>query len=127
MAYHEKSRAITAIAGTAVTRGRFVVIASDLEADHAASAQGYVDGICGMDAEAGEAFPMNVPDGGVSPVEAGAAVTAGALVATDASGRAIAWVDSAGNVAVGKALGAASAAGTLIPVQFAHKRTGAGS
>lgn len=51
---------------------------------------------------------------GTTIVEAGAAITAGATVKADASGRAIAWATSGARLAV--ALQAASAAGQMIEV-----------
>lgn len=128
MVYHESCRALSARAGSAISKARFVVIASDLKADHAGTAQIAVDGVSSTAAAAdGDIFPMIVADGCVVEVEAGAAVTAAADVATDNAGRVIAWVNAAGNVCLGRALGAATAAGEYIPVQFVHKKTGAGS
>src|SRR5512139_2974636 len=51
---------------------------------------------------------------GTSIVEAGAAITAGATLKSDASGRAITWVTSGGKVGI--ALQSASAAGQFIEV-----------
>lgn len=129
MAHHEKVNAVTAIAGTAILADRFVVIASDGQADHAGTAQVSVDGISGnAQPTVGSEFPMVVADGSYATVEAGAAVAVGALVATDNVGRAITFVDAAANVAVGKCVGrAALNAGEKITIHFIHKRTGAGS
>ena len=128
MAHYESARTITVEAGTAIEPYRFLVLASDGQVDHAGTAQVAVDGVSAEEQDTvGRDLPMAVPDGGVVKVEAGAAVTAGAMVATDNQGRAIAWVDAAGNVAVGKAMSAAGQAGDIISVQFVHKQTGAGT
>lgn len=57
---------------------------------------------------------------GVAELEAGAAITRGALLMSDASGRAIAATAAAGtNVrTIGTALASASAAGEIIPVEL---------
>ncbi|RLE25527.1 MAG: hypothetical protein DRJ50_02805, partial [Actinobacteria bacterium] len=115
------------IAGSTVTLYKFVALAADGFIDNAAGAQGDVNGICGEGVTIGDTCPMVVPDGGVAKVMAGAAVSVGDDVACDASGRAIAWVDAAGNVCLGTALGAATVAGEIISIQFYAKKVGAGS
>lgn len=60
----------------------------------------------------GETVPVDVL--GTTVVESGAAITAGATLKSDASGRAIAWVTSGAKVAI--ALQAATAAGQFIEV-----------
>lgn len=128
MAWYDNCRTITGIAGTAVTIYRFVALAADGQMDHVASAQGDVDGIAGeSQATVGRDFPVVLPDGALCKVEAGAAVAVGALVSSDASGRAITHVAAVDNVAVGRAWSAASAAGDIITIQFVHKRTDAGT
>lgn len=128
MAFAISCKAITVQAGTAVTIYRMVAIASDGQADHVAGAQGDVDGVCGeSEATVGQPFAMVVPDGGVAMIEAGAAVALGALIASNASGQAITWVDAAGNVCMGRALEAAAASGDVIAVNFLPKKVGAGS
>lgn len=127
MAYSESARAISAVAGGTVAKGRFVVLASDGQMDHAGTAQIAVDGISAHAAAVNESLTVLIPDGALVQVEAGAAVTRGALVATDNAGRCIAWVDSAGNVSLGRAWTAATDAGDLITIQFVHKKTGGGS
>ena len=57
---------------------------------------------------------MTIVNSGISLVEAGAAVTAGSLVQSDATGRAI--VATTGNAILGQAMETASAAGVLIAV-----------
>lgn len=63
-------------------------------------------------AAAGEQVPVDVL--GSVTVEAGAAISAGATVKSDASGRAITWVTSGGKVGIARE--AASAVGTFIEV-----------
>ena len=53
---------------------------------------------------------------GTAPVEAGAAIAAGATLKSDASGRAITWASSGAKVAI--ALEAAGAAGQVIEVML---------
>ena len=129
MAYTESCRAITVEAGSAVVAHRFLAIAADGQADHAAVAQGDVDGICGETTTVvGTAIPMIVPDGGVAMVEAGAAISRGALVGCQVTtGKAITWVDAAGNKCMGRAMEAAGADGNIIAIQFLPKKVGAGS
>lgn len=55
---------------------------------------------------------------GISWVEAGAAVTLGANVMTDTTGRAIAWTTT--KYCIGRALQVAAAAGVIIPVLILH-------
>lgn len=78
-----------------------------------------VDGIIAEAVEAGDVFPLIVPDGCIAMVEAGAAVTRGAGVMSDAVGRAI--DATSGLFIVGVALDAAAAAGDIIRIQFHHK------
>lgn len=63
-------------------------------------------------AGAGERFPVDVR--GTTTLEAGAAVTVGATLKSDAQGRAITW--AASGAKVGIALEAATAAGQFIEV-----------
>lgn len=63
-------------------------------------------------AVSGDKIPVDVL--GTAVVEAGAAISAGATLKSDASGRAITWATSGAKVAV--ALQAASAAGQMIEV-----------
>lgn len=128
MAWYDNLRTITVEAGSAITIYRFVNIAADGQIDTASSAQGNVDGIAGTsETVVGSAVPVVVPDGGIAKVEAGAATTAGGLAATDAMGRAINYVEAANNIAVGKFVSAASAAGDIVEMQFVHKKTGGGT
>lgn len=98
---------LTLVATGAVTVARFV---TPLGAQAGADANTL--GVARSAAAVGERFPVDVR--GTTVVEAGAAVTLGATLKSDASGRAIAWATSGAKVAV--ALEAATAAGQLIEV-----------
>lgn len=62
------------------------------------------------------ATEADVNTAGVSKVVAGAAVTVGDLIMSDASGRAITYVAGAVNACLGQALETAGGAGTIIAV-----------
>jgi hypothetical protein len=126
MATYQSCKTVSVLAGSAVTIHRFVALAADGKYDHVASAQGRADGVAaeGVAAE-DDVFPMAVPDGAIVKVEAGAAVTRGAQVASDNVGRVIDHVTTAGNYILGTALDAASAAGEVIRVQFSVHQDGA--
>lgn len=108
--------------GSTIRPGRFIVRASDTFYDECGVAQGDADGVSGSKGVLGEAIPMNLLDGQIVKVEAGAAVTHLADVATDNQGRAIAHVSGVGNRILGKALEAAGAAGEWIRVQAFKER-----
>lgn len=84
----------------------------------AAGAQAGADanalGVTRVAAVSGDKIPVDVL--GTVIVEAGAAVSAGASLKSDASGRAITWVTSGAKVGI--ALEAAGAAGQFIEVLF---------
>lgn len=71
-------------------------------------------GVAGYDANSGFKVPIKRGQK-VIPVETGAAITAGALVMSDATGRAIPWVTAAGeaNARCGICLNAPTAAGQV--------------
>ncbi len=71
-------------------------------------------GVARHDAAAGEAVAIDTH--GVVPVTAGAAITLGAAVQSDAEGRAIPATDA--GVALGRAAEAASASGDLIRIHL---------
>jgi hypothetical protein len=64
--------------------------------------------------------PVNVCGGGITKVEAGVAITKGARLTTDASGRAITAAATAAHHVYGYALEAASAAGSIIAMAFSY-------
>ncbi len=122
MAFEQTVRTIDGEAGSAVVPYRFVVLAADGQYDHAAAAQGPVDGVSMEDADAvGKVFPIALQDGAVVKVEAGAAVVVGNEVSTDASGRVIPVGATNGDLKHGRALEAAGAAGEIVSIQFAAK------
>lgn len=120
MATYQAVSTVSRVAGSAISIYRFVAFASgDSKYDHVGSAQARMDGISAEGVAAdGDVFPMVLPNGAIVKVEAGAAVSVGATVASDSSGRAITAVDSAGNWTAGIALTAAAAAGEIIEIQF---------
>lgn len=69
-------------------------------------------GVARVAAVSGDKVPVDVM--GIAIVEAGAAVSAGAAVKSDSSGRAITWATSGAKI--GLALTAAGAAGDMIEV-----------
>jgi hypothetical protein len=101
-------------AGSVVSQHRFVTLASDGQVDHT-GAGAQADGVSQDDGgtAAGRAVGLMLL-GGITKVEAGAAVTRGAEVASDASGRAVAAVT--GDRILGRAWEAASGAGVKITV-----------
>lgn len=90
-----------------ITANRFVTAAGAV-----AGADANTFGAAIAAAAIGEMVPVDVL--GTATVEAGAAVTAGATVKSDATGRAITWVTAGAKV--GLALETASAAGVMIEV-----------
>jgi len=111
-------------AGSAVTRYRFVVRASDGQYDHVGVAQAEMDGIAAesVSTVGGELPIIAMKGGSIAKVEAGAAVALHAVLGSDNVGRAITAVSTAGNWEAGKALDAASAAGEIIRIQLLKQR-----
>ena len=111
-------------AGSAVTIYRFVVRAADGQYDHVGVAQAEMDGVATeSQATVGGSLPIAAMKGGsIVKVEAGAAISINATVASDSSGRAITAVTGAGNWEAGKALDAAGGAGEIIRVQVLKDR-----
>jgi len=108
---------ISVQAGAAVRLYRFVQLQSDGKFDEVGAAQARADGVAAEAAAAdGDTFAMAVMKPSRMKVEAGDAVTVGAVVAADNQGRAIAAVAAVGNFKLGVALEAASAAGEVIEV-----------
>jgi hypothetical protein len=115
---------MTAIAGSAVRLGRFVVqAAGDGQWDEVAGAQGLMQGVA-LEAQTvvGAAFAVAMANGAIVKVEAGDAITRGARVASDNQGRAIPHVSGAGNVTGGEALDAANGAGEFVRILFRIER-----
>lgn len=124
MATYQGVQTVSRTAGSAISIYRFVAFASgDSKYDHVGSAQARMDGISAEGVAAdGDVFPMVIPNGAICKVEAGDAVSVGATVASDSSGRAITAVSGAGNWTAGIALTAAAAAGEIIEIQFIQDR-----
>jgi len=95
-----------ALAGT-VTANRFVIPAGTQ-----AGADASTLGVCRVSGVSGDNAPVDVL--GTAVVEAGAAISKGASLKSDASGRAITWASSGAKVGI--ALEAATAAGQMIEV-----------
>lgn len=120
MATYNNVELFSGEAGSAVTVHRFVVRAADGQYDHVAVAQAEADGVAAetVATVGGELPVVSMKTGTIAKVEAGAAVSALAVVGSDNQGRAITAVSGAGNFRLGKALDAASAAGEIIRVQL---------
>ena len=112
-------RTISGEAGTAITIYRFVSRDStDKQYDHTGAAA-QMDGVSQMDqADVGQAFPIAVNHGAVVKVEAGATVTEGAQVQSDATGRVIDHVSGVGVWRAGKAREAA-VIGQIFEIDYA--------
>lgn len=98
---------LTAAATGTIAANRFVT-----PAGAQAGADANTLGVSRLAAVSGDKIPVDVL--GTTTVEAGAAVSAGATVKADSSGRAITWATSGAKV--GLALEAAGAAGAMIEV-----------
>lgn len=98
---------LTITASATLTADRFVTFAGAVPA-----ADAYVLGVVRQAAVSGDKITVDVQ--GTAIVEAGAAITAGASLKVDSSGRVITWVTSGARVGI--ALQAATAAGQLIEV-----------
>jgi len=117
MARAEAIRTVSVTAGAAVSLYRFLQLQTDGKFDHVGVAQARADGVAAeatVDGD-GDQIAMALMQG-IMKVEAGAAVSVGDVIASDASGRGITAVASAGNFKLGVALTAASAAGEIIEV-----------
>jgi len=105
---------VTFTAGAAITKGQLVKVTGPMTVSPAAAAGDAVIGVAVSSAASGAKVPV-VVGCPIVYVTAGGAVSAGAVVGSDAQGRAVA-VTLAGNRALGIALEAASAAGDVILV-----------
>jgi len=105
---------VTFTAGAAITKGQLVKVTGPMTVSPAAAATDAVIGVAVSSATSGSkvAVIIGCP---IVYVTAGGAVSAGAVVGSDASARAVA-VTTAGNRALGYALESASAAGDVILV-----------
>lgn len=115
----ESARSVTLLAGAVVNQRRFVKIDSTGRAIQGAAGTDDIVGVAlEAAAAAGDSIPVALFDGGKAEVEAGAAVTLGSALQSDATGRCI---DNAGvlNRITGYALEAAAGAGEFITVLLA--------
>lgn len=127
MATFERLAPISVQAGAVVRIYRFVQLQTDGKYDEVGVAQARADGVACQAASAdGKMFAMEpLPSSGLAKLEAGAALTVGAQVASDNQGRAIAHVSGAGNYILGVCRKAAAGAGEIIEVQLAQHQDGA--
>ncbi len=109
----DRVRTITLLASAVIAARRFVAIGASGVAQAGAAADAH--GVAGTAAAAiGDPVDVELLDGARTELEAGAAVVAGAEIASDATGRAITAV--ATNPILGVAVTAAGAAGEIIDV-----------
>lgn len=121
MATAENLQTVTGIAGSAVSIYRFVALAADGKYDHVGGADARADGIAAetvaADLDVLPVAPVCQP--AIALVEAGAAISRGDLVASDATGKGkTAAAAGAATYVQGIALEAASADGEIIRVQL---------
>lgn len=91
------------------------------------TAQGSVDGIISEEVDAaGKETSMVLPDGGIAYIKLAATLAAGALVASDNAGLAVAAGSTAGNIAWGR-LKQGGDAGDIVQMSFGLKAIDAGS
>lgn len=124
MAVYDGAKTISVIAGAAVPIYRFVQLQTDGKFDTVGVAQARADGVAADTAADTEEFPMVIPNGARVKVEAGAAVTVGAQVASDNAGKCIPHVTTAGNYILGVAL-TAGGDGDIIEILFSVHQDGA--
>lgn len=118
-ANYDKLMTITVFAAAISVRGIGVTINSSGQA--AVPAAGTMPDVIFTegDVPAGAAVQGAIPNGGIIPVLAGAAVAVGDDVTTDADGKFI--PASSGNAIVGRAVTAATAADEFVGIQFTFK------
>lgn len=98
---------ITVVAGEAITAKRLV----DFEGKHSAALSAV--GVALFDTDSGDNISVGCAP--IEVVESGAAITAGAALESDSSGRA---VTKSSGVTVGRAMDAATGAGEFIRMRF---------
>ena len=119
MATAENVQTISATAGEALPIYRFVQLQADSKYDLVGTAEQRADGVTAEEVVAdGDRFALApTPQPAIMKVEAGAAITAGDLVASDATGKAkAAAAAGAGRYSCGVALTAATADLEIIEV-----------
>lgn len=119
MATYNQVQTVPVEAGSAVTIYRFVSQASgDGQYDHT-GAGARMHGIAAETiSTVGAALAMVIPNGAIVKIQAGAAISRGAQVESDANGKAVTHVSGVGKVRAGTALDAAAADGEIIRMQF---------
>ncbi len=117
MSTQNQLNGVTLIAGSAVTRNRFVTVAADGKLDHTGATTVAADGVSAdnLGTADGKSFTMILP-AGIAIVECGAAVTRGTQVMSDSVGRCIDLVGGASTYIQGRALDTGGAAGVYIRV-----------
>ncbi len=128
MAVHEAVSGISIQAGEDLTAGlhKLLFITTTGFAIVQTTAQGMVNGICGMNVASGGMTSLVRPDGSKAVALAGATFAAGDKLACDTTGRLITWVDAAGNNCVGVAL-EAGVVGQKCSFLFSNADVGGGS
>ena len=111
MATNRNSQVIGARANAALTQYRIVSVAADSSVDAATASTANVVGIVQNSPGAGDGARVCV--GGVSKLEAGAAVTAGSLIVAVAGGRGSMKILTAGDSYIGVALTGADGSASL--------------
>lgn len=106
MSASQNVRLMNGEAHTAVVIYRFVVRdASTGKFDMVSGAQGEADGVAAETQSVVDAsFPVALLDQAILKIELGATLSAGAVIASDTAGKAIAAVSGAGNYRLGKLL-----------------------
>lgn len=120
MAYEENLKTLTLVAAADLSaqQYRFVNLDGTGKAALAGAGAEAVGVLQNKPVANAEATVADIGGGGTSKVVAGAAIAAGARVASDASGRAV--TAGVGNAILGRARVAAAAAGEIIPVLLFH-------
>lgn len=119
---NQNIQSLTAFASAAITRRRFVIFtAANFVATQCSTTAQIADGVA-TESQANVGGGFELQTDGIALVEAGAAVTAGVMVGSDATGRAI--LAATGVVAHGKALTTAAAAGEFVQVKLKTPNVG---
>ena len=119
MATSQETRVVSVIAGEESVIYTFVSLQADGKYDITGATTERMHGIAAEGGVPdGGALAMVIPNGAIAKVKAGAAITIGDAVQSDATGRAITHVSGANVFRAGIALEAATAADQIISIQF---------
>jgi len=119
MATSQETRVVSVTAGEESVIYTFVSLQADGKYDITGATTERMHGIAAEGGVPdGGALAMVIPNGAIAKVKAGAAITIGDPVQSDATGRAITHVSGAGAFRAGIALEAATAADQIISIQF---------